>query len=102
MTQIVCAADAANTTQAALFAQILSANDVHCIVQRIDPEVVPDFGSNGIRQVMVNQEDLGKAQRLLAEIEVSHSALEEYQVKSNRRLHAMHWIVERIHQITGR
>ena len=50
---------------------------------------------------MVYQQDLDKAKRLLAEMEISTPALDEYDIKGPKRLHIIHWIAGRIQHLAG-
>jgi len=77
MNEMVCVADQATTQEAAQMVQVFTANQIHCISQKSSSRT-PDLRSNGNRQVMVDQIDLEKAKRLLAEMEPYHHAPQEY------------------------
>lgn len=76
---MICIRDAVNQHDASHIFELLSVNQVECLIENYSLDnQLPDLQSSGMRQVLVHQEDQGKAERLLSEMTPVNEIPEEY------------------------
>jgi hypothetical protein len=95
---MICIRNAVLQSEAAYIFELLSANQIHCLVESYRSSDQPlDLKSSGMRKILVSQEDQAKAERLLVELTPINEVPEEYDSVGlgSKRRHLLDIIAER-------